>query len=210
MNAVTKAMFFMLALGWAISSSAATNPANQISLRKAKGVTVALYDENTGTRYAKIHYEKFSKRPSRIGFLKVGLPILTFHELSLHLDARHADARSLLSAIEKMANARSARYLHGENVAMTITQGKLGPIKLQAMKAKFCATGLHFFGEVELSLPGKETPIRCESLYLRADQETNALTLVTAMGNDFDPIPLGDDSKLVSESNSASIKTQRR
>ncbi|MFP6899396.1 MAG: hypothetical protein VCA36_00545 [Opitutales bacterium] len=156
---------------------------------------MALYNESTGERYAKVHYEKFSKRPSRIGFLKIGLPILTFHELSLTLDASQANAKSLLSTIEKAANSHSARYLFGENVTVMITDGKRNPIRLRASKAKFHKEGLRLFGGVELSLPGEKLPFRCESLYLKAEQETNSLLVITSRGVELDKIQLGQKSQ---------------
>lgn len=208
MNAMNKPLLSTITFALLVAHAGATDLFDPVNLRQAQGVVVGLYNEDTGVRYAKIHYEKFSKKPTRIGFLKVGFPILTFHELSMHLVAKHANARSLLTAIEQTANARSSRYLFGENVTLAITDGKGDPIKVRARKAKFCPKGLRFFGEVELLLPGKKMPFLCDSLYLKAEQDTNCLTLVTSTGNAFAPIALGDDSKRVSQSTAAANKTQ--
>ncbi len=199
-----------LSLALIFSAANAVDLFDPINLRQAKGVVVALYNENTGNRYAKIQYEEFSRRPSRIGFLKVGLPILTFHELSLHLDAKQANAGSILSAIEKTVNSRSARYLFGENVTVTITDGKHDTIKMRATKARFHTTGLRFFGGVELSLPGKEKPFNCESIFLRTKQETNSLTLINSTGHEFESIPLGDDTKPASPAIPAANEAQSK
>ncbi len=210
MNRLRRGPLPLILLASAATVVGATDLFDPINLRQAKGVVVALYNEDSGVRYAKIQYEEFSKRPSRIGFLKVGLPILTFHELSLHLDAKQANAGSILSAIEKTVNSRSARYLFGESVTMTITDGESAPIKLRATKARFHTTGLRFFGGVELSLPGKEKPFNCESIFLRTKQETNSLTLVTPKGYEAASVQLGIDDKSASEAPLSSDKPQSK
>jgi len=200
----------LILLASAATVVGATDLFDPINLRQAKGVVVALYNEDSGVRYAKIQYEEFSKRPSRIGFLKVGLPILTFHDLSLHLEAKQANAKSILMAIEKTVNSRSARYLFGENVTMTITDGENALIKLQSPKANFHRTGLRFSEGVEIFLPGKEQPFRCESIFLRTKQETNSLTLVTPKGYEAASVQLGIDDKSASEAPLSSDKPQSK
>ena len=158
MNALRKSLLATISFALLVAhAGAADDLFDPINLRQAKGVVVGLYNKDTGHRYAKIHYEEFSKESSRIGFLKVGLPILTFHELSLRLDARHANARCLLSAIEKTANSRSARYLFGENVTVMITDGKGDAIRLRARKARFCANGLRFLEKSNFCSPTRNS-----------------------------------------------------
>lgn len=189
--------FFLLVSSVAVTW--ANDRFDSVNLRRAKGIAIALYNEGSGTRYAKIHYEEFSKRPARIGFLKVGLPILTFHELSLHLDAKQANARSILSVIEQTVNSRSARYLFGENVSLTITNGDNEPIKLRSRKVNFHRTGLRFSDSVEILLPGQEKPFYCETIFLKTKQETNSLALVNPKGKETASIQLGVESKPVAE-----------
>ncbi|MFP6855038.1 MAG: hypothetical protein VB980_04580, partial [Opitutales bacterium] len=108
-------------------------------------------------------------------------------------------AKSILSVIEQPVNSRSARYLSGENVTLTISDGDNDPIKLRSKKVNFHRTGLRFSDSVEILLPGQEKPFYCEAIFLKTKQETNSLALVTPQGKETVSIQLGLEGKPVAK-----------
>ena len=139
-------VFSVLVFYSALFSSARANS----SIKDFKGFQLSFFNEQSGDRYLRLDYDEVLTEKPKIGFLKFGLPFLKVRGLSIFLDSRHIDSRSVAELFEKVSKSKGIRYAVAESMSLSIAS-ETGHIRIKGEKGKFAQDGsISIWGEVVL------------------------------------------------------------
>ena len=119
-------------------SPASANPA---VLRDAKGLRATLFDEVSGHRYLELRYEEVKTEYPKIGFFRLGLPILKVKGLEVDLHADHADFGRLRDQLGGLARFKGIRFVLAEPARLRVFQKGKATSEIRASRAKMSADG---------------------------------------------------------------------
>ena len=107
------------------------------SFKKVKGFESSFFSPKTGIQYLKINYQDTSTVRPKIGFLKFGLAFLQVKDLSVLLDLRHANAKTLFDKWEELAENKAIKYATMEPIKISLVQQSGDLLLLEGSKGSF-------------------------------------------------------------------------
>ena len=116
------------------------NPAG--NLQKARGLQAALYHEVSGFRYLEIKYSEIKKEHPKLGFFRLGLPVLKVTDLELNLYPEKASYEKLREKIQGLAESKGTRFILGEPTVLRVISEKKTKIEIKAGRIKMNADGI--------------------------------------------------------------------
>ena len=120
-------------------------------IKDFEGFEFSLYNESSGDRFLKMDYQKAITERPKIGFLKFGFSFLKIENLSIFLDARHANSLRLAECFQEVSHSKGVQYAIAEPISLTINSGSC-KVVIKADKGKFTTDGLlRLWGEVDLA-----------------------------------------------------------
>jgi hypothetical protein len=154
------------------------------TLKKAKGLQVVLFNEESGFRYLEIHYSEVKTEHPKIGFFRLGLPILKISELELILYPEQAEYPTLRDKLRGLAKSKAMRFVLAEPADLRIVRANKPPLEIRAGRAKVSADGsLKCYGGVSITEGNATKTI--PALHLLADDAHKRFRFLSPDGKEF-------------------------
>jgi hypothetical protein len=154
------------------------------TLKKAKGLQAVLFNEESGFRYLEIHYSEVKTEHPKVGFFRLGLPILKVSDLELILYPDQAHFPTLRDKLRGLAKSKGMRFVLAEPADLRIVCANKPPLEIRAGRAKVSADGsLKCYAGVSITEGNATKTI--PALHLAADDAHKRFRLHTPNGKEF-------------------------
>ncbi len=164
------------------------------TLKKARGLQAALYHEASGFRYLEVKYSEIKKEHPKIGFFRLGLPVLKVKDLELNLYPEKASYEKLREKIQGLAESKGTRFILGDPTVLRIISEKKTKIEIKAGRTKISADGtLKCYNGVSVKF-GKATR-ETKSVQLFANDGRRSFSLKTPEGEPIAEISIPSHPK---------------
>jgi hypothetical protein len=154
------------------------------TLKKATGLQGVLFNDKTGFRYLEIRYSKVKTEHPKVGFLRLGLPILKVSDLELILYPDQADYPTLRDKLHGLAKSKAMRFVLAEPAELRIIRDNKPEVEIHAGRAKVNADGtLKCYGGVTITEGNATKTIPAIQLF--ADDTQKRFRFLSPNGKEF-------------------------
>ena len=154
------------------------------TLKKAKGLQVVLFNEESGFRYLEIHYSEVKTDHPKIGFFRLGLPILKISDLELILYPEQAEYPTLRDKLRGLAKSKAMRFVLAEPTELRIVRKNKPEVEISAGRVKVNADGsLKCYGGVSITEGNATKTIPAIQLF--ADDTQKRFRFISPDGKEF-------------------------
>jgi len=154
------------------------------TLKKAKGLQAALYNQESGFRYLEIHYSEAKTEHPKVGFFRLGLPILKVSDLELILYPDQAHFPTLRDKLRGLAKSKAMRFVLAEPAELRIVRDNKPEIEIRAGRAKVGTDGsVKCYAGVSIT-EGNATKT-VSSIQFTADNDRQSFRFLSPAGKEF-------------------------
>ncbi len=154
------------------------------ALKKATGLQGVLFNDKSGFRYLEIRYSKVKTEHPKVGFFRLGLPILKISDLELILYPEQAEYPTLRDKLRGLAKSKAMRFVLAEPAELRIVRDKKLAIEIRAGRAKVGSDGsLKCYAGVSITEGNATKTIPAIQLF--ADDTQKRFRFISPDGKEF-------------------------
>ena len=145
---------------------------------------MVLFNQESGFRYLEIHYSEVKTEHPKVGFFRLGLPILKVNDLELILYPDQADYPTLRDKLHGLAKSKGMRFVLAEPAELRIVRDNKPEIEIRAGRTKVGSDG-SFKCYAGVSITEGNATKTIPAIQLFADDTQKRFRFISPDGKEF-------------------------